>query len=102
MRQMTLSALALAIVANSAATPAAAARCAPRDVVAARLQDKYGEARRAQGLTANGQLLTFWASGAAGSWTVTVTSPAGRTCLLASGEGFVALDGERPADGDDA
>lgn len=66
-------------------------RCEDRDKIIGILADKYGESRRAIGLTAKGAVVETYASEASGSWTITVTFPDGRTCLLASGQSFEAL-----------
>jgi hypothetical protein len=63
-------------------------QCAPRDAVVAFLSDRYGETRRSIGLSANNAVMEVFASEQSGTWTVTVTLPDGRTCLLASGSGF--------------
>jgi hypothetical protein len=63
--------------------------CAPRDLVAERLNDHYGEAVQSRGLTEDGQaLVETWANTESGSWTVTVTNTQGVTCLVVSGQMF--------------
>lgn len=63
--------------------------CAPRDQVAERLNDRYGEAVQSRGLAADGQaIVETWANTESGSWTVTVTNTQGVTCLVASGQMF--------------
>ncbi len=79
----------------------AATQCGPRAVVVAQLADRYGESRRGMGLAGNAAVVEVFVSDAA-TWTVTVTLPDGRTCLLASGEGWEALDEALPAKGDPA
>jgi hypothetical protein len=77
----------------------AAPPCGPRAVVVAQLADRYGESRRGMGLAGNAAIVEVYISDAA-TWTVAVTLPDGRTCLLASGEGWEALDEALPAKGD--
>lgn len=84
------------------AAEAQGARCAPRDVVVAQLADRYTETRRAIGLAANQMVMEVYASQDSGSWSITVTTPDGLTCLVASGQGFEALAEELPARGDPA
>ena len=67
------------------------ASCGPRDDVIATLATRYDETRRASGLTPAGAV-EMWAS-ANGSWTLTITTPDGITCLIASGEGYAADPG---------
>lgn len=79
----------LAIALTLAGLPAAAqGNCGPRDAVLAHLAAKYGETRQSIGMAANGQVMEVFANTDSGSWTVTVTTPQGMICMLASGEGF--------------
>lgn len=74
----------------AAMVPAAALAgpCAPRDQVVAQLAAKYGETRHSMGLAPNNAVFEVFASDASGTWTILVTSAAGVTCLMASGEAF--------------
>ena len=65
--------------------------CAPRDTVLERLASRYGETRRSIGLGAGNQLVEVFASAESGSWTITVTTAAGLTCLVASGLAFETM-----------
>lgn len=76
--------------------------CAPRDRVVERLADKYGETRQSMGLGANNAVIEVFASLESGSWTITVTSVNGVTCLVASGQAFEELAEALPPKGDDA
>ena len=67
-------------------------QCGPRDNVVAILGERYGESRQSIGLGASGQVMEVFASLETGTWTITVTSPAGMTCLVASGQSFEPLD----------
>lgn len=91
------------ILAAQAAMAGPAAQCAPRDQVVAGLATGFDEVRRGAGLTAGpdgrAQVLEIYAS-EAGSWTVVVTLPDGRTCLVASGQGWEEQDAELPAMGE--
>jgi hypothetical protein len=53
-----------------------------------RLSTKFNETRRGIGLNTGGRIMEIWASEASGSWTVTVTMPDGRTCLVATGQAW--------------
>jgi len=75
----------------AAATPYAEAEtapspCAARKEVVARLAERYGETLRSVGLNRDNALLEVYASEETGSWTILLTDPAGRACLVASGE----------------
>ena len=76
--------------------------CAPRDVVVERLAGGYGESRQSIGLGPQGAVMEVFASSATGTWTITVTSPSGVTCLIASGQSFEALHEVLPAEDSDA
>lgn len=81
----------------------AESNCASRDLVIARLAERFGESRRAIGLASNNQVMEVFASDDSGSWTITVTLPNGLTCLVASGLAFEAVtETIAPASRDDA
>lgn len=65
--------------------------CAPRDAVIDRLAEGYGESRQSMGLGANNAVVEVFASSETGTWTITVTTPNGMTCLVASGQSFETL-----------
>lgn len=65
--------------------------CAPRELVLERLADNYGETRQSIGLGANNAVVEVFASTGTGSWTITVTTPNGLTCLVASGGSYETL-----------
>ncbi|WP_022702482.1 hypothetical protein [Pseudorhodobacter ferrugineus] len=90
---------ALILVAQAhAQTP----QCGPRATVLAQLADKYGETRQSMGIAANNMVMELFASATSQSWTITVTTPQGQTCLVASGEGFEAMVDALPAKGEPA
>ncbi|MFK7940274.1 MAG: hypothetical protein AB8B82_12905 [Roseovarius sp.] len=76
--------------------------CAPRDLIVERLAEKYGETRQSMGLGANNAVIEVFASDETGTWTITVTSVHGITCLVASGQAYEALAEALPAAGNDA
>lgn len=74
--------------------------CAERERVVERLANKYGESRQSIGLAPNNSVVETFASLETGTWTITVTNPAGLTCLVASGQAFEATNGDlTPAKG---
>ena len=81
---------------------AQSANCAPRDQVVERLAAKYGESRQSMGLGGNNSVVEVFASLETGTWTITVTTTAGITCLVASGQAFEELAEALPSKGDDA
>lgn len=102
----TMGALAAATLLNAIGAGAVEAQqqrnCGPRDIVVTRLAEGYGETRQSMGLGANNAVIEVFASEETGSWTITVTTPNGMTCLVASGQAFEALAEALPAKGNDA
>ena len=78
------------------------AKCGPRAAVVKTLAEKYAETRRSIGISANNMVMEVYAAAESGTWTITVTTPQGLTCLVASGLGFEAVVEELPARGDPA
>lgn len=76
--------------------------CAQRAFVLERLADRYGETRQSIGLGANNQVVEVFASLETGTWTITVTSPAGMTCLVASGQSYETLPETKPVTSEQA
>lgn len=71
-----------------ASVPAAAETlCADHGQVTDRLAAAYAESRVGIGLDSEGRVVEVFAS-RQGSWTMLVTFPDGRTCLIASGEAW--------------
>lgn len=77
-------------------------QCGPRATVLATLAQKYSETRRSIGISANNLVMEVYAASETGTWTITVTTPDGTTCLVASGQAFEAMVDELPAKGDPA
>ncbi len=90
------------ILAAGDAHSQAAGNCASRAHVVERLATAYGETRQSIGLGANNQVVEVFASLETGTWTITVTNPAGVTCLVASGQAYEALTEAAVIPGDDA
>lgn len=97
MRCVTLFALLLASM--FIAGTARAQNCAPREIVVTGLAEAFGETRRGVGLGGTETQMELWASEETGSWSITVTSPAGITCLIAAGQNYEQID-EARAPGD--
>ncbi|MFD1160659.1 hypothetical protein [Roseovarius aestuarii] len=102
MKTKTIIFSALAVLIAAPALAQSGQHCAPRDMVVDRLAKKYGETRQSMGLGANNAVVEVFASDKSGSWTITVTSANGVTCLVASGQAFEELAEVLPADGNDA
>jgi len=101
MFKMTVG-LGILVLAAQQASAQTSRNCAPRDLVLERLAESYGETRQGIGLGANNAVIEVFASSETGSWTITVTTPNGLTCLVASGQSYEALAESLPAGGNDA
>ena len=83
---LIVAAAALAVLAGGPAQAQTA--CGTRAQVLEWLADSYREKPVAIGVTGTGALVEVVASGAGATWTILLTSPSGRSCLLAAGEGW--------------
>jgi hypothetical protein len=89
------------VLAAAPAQSQSSGNCAMREHVIARLASAYGETRQSIGLNANNQVVEVFASSETGTWTITVTTPNGLTCLVASGQAFETITTASEAKGDD-
>lgn len=80
-----LSALGSLCAASSDA--AAQASCGPRDQLVKLLADQYKEDPVGIGLAQPGQVLEVFAS-QGGSWSMVMTMPDGKACLIAAGDNW--------------
>ena len=96
------SALAFGVLIVAAHAASAGTQCGTRAAILAQLADKWGETRRSVGIAANNMVMETFASPATQSWTITVTTPDGKTCLIATGESFEPVTDALPASGDPA
>ena len=81
---------ALALGAGPASAQSAPAICTARDGLLSQLERKYGEVPVAIGV-AEGALIELLTAKDGITWTIILTSPQGRSCLIASGEGWRPL-----------
>jgi len=79
---------AIALILTATAATAQNNECGPRDVVIERLASKYGETRHSIGLGGSGVVMETFANAETGTWTITVTTPNGLTCLIAYGQSY--------------
>jgi hypothetical protein len=77
------------LLALFAASPAGAV-CADREAMAGRLAAGWHETRQSVGLSASGAVLETYANPETGTWTITMTTPGGPTCIVAAGEAWEA------------
>lgn len=86
--QKEIAMFRLAVILCAIGAPAFAnPQCAPRDEVLALLADRFGESRRAVGLAGQSAVMELFAADG-GTWSITMTLPDGKTCLIASGTAF--------------
>jgi len=83
--------IALIIALAISAVPATNAQtsraiCGERDLIVDTLTGRFGETARSWGMGPNNRIVEVIASEATGTWTITITSPDGTTCLVASGD----------------
>ncbi len=64
--------------------------CGERTRFIERLDQRYREAPAALGMIDNGSVLELLTS-SNGTWTILVTAPSGKTCMVASGENWETL-----------
>ena len=89
LRYIRLAAITL-IVTLIATVAGAAAPCASRSDFIAFLKDNFGEVGVGQGLSNRGHLVEVFVS-PAGSWTILLSQPDGRSCLVDAGEAWVMV-----------
>jgi hypothetical protein len=73
-------------------------QCDSREAVTALLADRYGETPRAVGLAGAAAVMELFASDVTGTWSITMSLPDGRMCLMASGDGYEAVSEGSSAD----
>ena len=104
MRKLGILASGVTLVAMAACHPVFAQQqqnCAERETVIERLKSKYGETRQSIGMAPKGRVVETFASEATGTWTITVTTANGITCLVASGQSYESLNEVVEPVGDD-
>ena len=80
----------VSLIALGSANPAQAAMCGKRVDFIKALNDKYQESGKALGIAGQVNLVEIFAS-KAGTWTILVTTPEGRTCIIAAGSSWEDL-----------
>jgi hypothetical protein len=87
LRKWMKYALVALLAAAGIASAQAQQNCGPHGDLIAHLGDKYQERQLGYGTVGNFAIMEIYAS-AAGSWTVIVTDVAGKSCIVAAGEGW--------------
>ena len=69
-------------------------RCGDRGDIVSDLATKFGETRRSRGLNHDNTSIEMFASDETGTWTALATTPGGRTCIVAWGDGWEDKPGD--------
>ncbi len=84
-----LSAIVIASALLLSAQPANAQQvCAPHEKATLHIEEKFDEQVVGRGLTPNGKAMFELFVSESGSWTVLVSDPSGRSCVVAIGENW--------------
>ena len=102
-RTLFASLVALGLLSMPATAPATAQEqqrqpCGDRGDLMDQLKDKYHESQSGYGMTGNGAVVELLTSDA-GTWTLVLTFPNGRSCMMATGDGW---EGHHKVAGKDA
>ena len=89
-----LLAAAFAVPAQAEAQTA----CGKRNEIVKMLSDKYRETPRALGIAGQTNLLEVYTS-KSGSWTLLLTQPRGRTCIVGAGQSWEELPDQKKLTG---
>lgn len=85
---------ALALVTSlqpQSASAQAQMACAPHKAVVAKLGETFKEHAASLGLAANGHMMQIYSTPSGETWTLVSTSPAGMSCILASGKHWQSI-----------
>lgn len=101
-QQMFALSLGLGVLLAAARIAHSAPQCDSRDAVTALLAQRYGETRRSIGIAGEAAVMELYAAEATGTWSITLTFPDGRMCLIASGSNYETVTEDLPDRGDPA
>lgn len=93
---------AIALIAALCAAPAAAQEypCMQRGDLQVLLEGTFGEVSVGHGYDPRGGIIEIWVS-ASGTWSLLVSTPDGRSCVLASGTDYVFVEQPWPPMGEE-
>ena len=98
-QQMFALSLGLGGMLAAAQIAHSAPQCDSREAVIALLTDRYNETRRAIGIAGEAAVMELFAAETTGTWSITMTLPDGRMCLMASGSNYETVTEDLPAKG---
>ena len=81
----TMLAMTLTMAAFAAPSLAETNRCADRNAITEKLTSGYGEKYVGGGLRNEESIFEVWQSEEHGTWTILMTMPDGRSCVMAAG-----------------
>tara|TARA_R110002051_G_scaffold136488_5_gene209146 strand:+ start:895 stop:1212 length:318 start_codon:yes stop_codon:yes gene_type:complete len=84
------------LLATYTAQAQTATTCGDHATIVARLASQFGERRMGMGLSGPNSVLEIFASDETGTWSITITSAGGPTCLVAAGQSYQAMDDPLP------
>lgn len=87
-RKRIAATLIFGAVAMAPPATAQGLHCLPRDILTEKLSNRYDERLTGGGLQNAQQLLEVWSSAKSGSFTVFITTPDGRSCVVATGRNW--------------
>lgn len=85
----------LALIFTPVLSYAQNAQCGDSVTVRNHLTEQYGESRRGTGLAQN-TLVEIYSNESTGSWTIVVTTPDNRSCLVAAGQNWETITEQAP------
>ncbi len=85
------AALALSALLSLGSEASAETVCLPHIEVVKQLGGQHSEVPVALGLADNGNVLEVFSTGDGSTWTIVMTMPSGKACLVAAGEAWVTL-----------
>ena len=92
-RTLKLSAAALIGLGASAALDTAdASMCDSRERMTSLLESRYKEAPIAIGVVSDRGVMEVYVSSGSGTWSIVVTTPQGKTCIIAAGQNFEEVE----------
>ena len=77
--------LALAMLLGLRATASAQTLCSTHEEITDLLDSRYSEAQVAIGIANNGGLIEVFSAGDGATWTIVMTTPQGKSCVVANG-----------------
>ena len=70
---------------------ATAAMCGPREGILKALGERYKESSHGMGLTSNANVVEVFTSDGGKTWTLLISSPDGKTCLIGAGMDWIDI-----------